>query len=100
MPSCLYALVGWIDGEESTSNQACFLILLLKFCKQWVHHNVYGLGSDGKDRLVKLVQEMQHSKVFKSENGTLFGAKITGGGSGGSVCILGRNSVYEAANRF
>ncbi|RZC47039.1 hypothetical protein C5167_040010 [Papaver somniferum] len=55
------------------------------------------------NRLVKLVQEMQHSKVSKSENGTLFGAKITGGGSGGSVCILGRNSIqkkYKAATGF
>ncbi|KAJ6372819.1 hypothetical protein OIU76_027196 [Salix suchowensis] len=30
-----------------------------------------GLGSDGTDRLVELVQEMQHSKASKSENGTL-----------------------------
>ncbi|KAI3933937.1 hypothetical protein MKW98_005817 [Papaver atlanticum] len=39
---------------------------------------------------------MQHSKVSKSENGTLFGAKITGGGSGGSVCILGRNCLRSS----
>ncbi|KAJ6673117.1 L-ARABINOKINASE [Salix viminalis] len=50
-----------------------------------------GLGSDGTDRLVELVQEMQHSKASKSENGTLYGAKITGGGSGGTVCVIGKN---------
>ncbi|KAI3981181.1 hypothetical protein MKX01_016316, partial [Papaver californicum] len=51
-----------------------------------------GLGSDGTDRLVKLVQEMQHCKVSvrKSENGTSFGAKIISGGSGGFVCTDGR----------
>ncbi|MCL7032146.1 hypothetical protein MKW94_020875 [Papaver nudicaule] len=39
---------------------------------------------------------MQHCKVSKSENGTLFGAKITGGGSGGSVCIVGRNCLRSS----
>ncbi|KAH9305867.1 hypothetical protein KI387_010271, partial [Taxus chinensis] len=37
-----------------------------------------GLGSDGTDRLVSLVQQMQHTKKNGSERkGTLFGAKIT-----------------------
>ena len=41
-----------------------------------------GLGSDGTDRLVALVREagVAHG---------LFGAKITGGGSGGTVAVLG-----------
>ncbi|KAB1204464.1 L-arabinokinase [Morella rubra] len=42
-------------------------------------YSACGLGSDGTDRLVKLVQEMQHSKLSKREDGTLYGAKITGG---------------------
>ncbi|KAL4205295.1 hypothetical protein AMTRI_Chr01g113890 [Amborella trichopoda] len=54
-----------------------------------------GLGSDGTDRLVKLVQEMQHRKNGR-EHGTLFGAKITGGGSGGSVCVIGRNCIRSS----
>ncbi|KAL5716067.1 L-arabinokinase [Ranunculus cassubicifolius] len=58
-------------------------------------YNACGLGSDGTERLVKLVQEMQHSKVSES-GGTLFGAKITGGGSGGSVCVVGRNCVQSS----
>uniref|UniRef100_A0A2P2NKR8 Galactokinase n=1 Tax=Rhizophora mucronata TaxID=61149 RepID=A0A2P2NKR8_RHIMU len=33
---------------------------------------------------------MQHEKWSKSEDGTLYGAKITGGGSGGTVCVVGR----------
>ncbi|KAJ4959558.1 hypothetical protein NE237_026669 [Protea cynaroides] len=59
-------------------------------------YSACGLGSDGTDRLVKLVQEMQHSKVSKAENGTLFGAKITGGGSGGTVCVIGRNCLRSS----
>lgn len=55
-----------------------------------------GLGSDGTDRLVQLVQEMQHNKVSKFEDGTLYGAKITGGGSGGTVCVIGRNCLRSS----
>ncbi|XP_058068458.1 L-arabinokinase-like [Magnolia sinica] len=55
-----------------------------------------GLGSDGTDRLVTLVQQMQHHESSKGENGTLFGAKITGGGSGGSVCVVGRNCIRSS----
>ena len=43
-----------------------------------------GLGSDGTNLLVKLVKE----------NGqNLYGAKITGGGSGGTVAVLGRQGA-------
>lgn len=56
-------------------------------------YSACGLGSDGTDRLVQLVQEMQHSKPAGSGEGTLYGSKITGGGSGGTVCIVGRNCL-------
>ncbi|XP_062098515.1 L-arabinokinase-like isoform X2 [Humulus lupulus] len=59
-------------------------------------YSACGLGSDGTDRLVQLVQELQHSKVSKSDEGTLFGAKITGGGSGGTVCVIGRNCLQSS----
>ena len=59
-------------------------------------YSACGLGSDGTERLVQLVQEMQHGKVFKGEDGTLYGAKITGGGSGGTVCVIGRNSLRSS----
>ncbi|KAL8137180.1 hypothetical protein V2J09_003181 [Rumex salicifolius] len=55
-------------------------------------YSACGLGSDGTDRIVNLVQEMQH-KSSNSEDCALYGAKITGGGSGGTVCILTRNSL-------
>ena len=56
-----------------------------------------GLGSDGTDRLVQLVAESG------PEHG-LFGAKITGGGSGGTVAILGAADaearVRDIARRY
>lgn len=59
-------------------------------------YSACGLGSDGTNRLVQLVQETQHAKRAKSEDGTLYGAKITGGGSGGTVCVIGRNSLRSS----
>jgi len=48
-----------------------------------------GLGSPGTDRIVRLVQEAGPDKG-------LFGARITGGGSGGTVAILGRSDAGKA----
>ncbi|KAK4490886.1 hypothetical protein RD792_001601 [Penstemon davidsonii] len=59
-------------------------------------YSACGLGSDGTERLVQLVQEMQHSKISKSAEGTLYGAKITGGGSGGTICVVGRNCLRSS----
>ena len=50
-----------------------------------------GLGNDGTDRLVALVTEAGPTRG-------LYGAKITGGGSGGTVAVLG-TSHAEAAVR-
>jgi hypothetical protein len=59
-------------------------------------YSACGLGSDGTDRLVHLVQELQHSAASKSEGGTLYGAKITGGGSGGTVCVIGKHCLKSS----
>nr|GFD17076.1 L-arabinokinase-like isoform X1 [Tanacetum cinerariifolium] len=74
------------------------------FLTKYDHHNdpchysysACGLGSDGTDRLVQLVQEMQHRKPSVSGDGTLYGAKITGGGSGGTICVIGRNCLRSS----
>jgi L-arabinokinase len=49
-------------------------------------YSACGLGEQGTDRLVALVREAgaQHG---------LYGAKITGGGSGGTVAVLGRRGA-------
>ncbi|KAK4432722.1 L-arabinokinase [Sesamum alatum] len=60
-------------------------------------YSACGLGSDGTDKLVELVQQMQHSK---STGGTLYGAKITGGGSGGTVCVVGKNLFRSSEQIF
>ena len=48
-----------------------------------------GLGSGGTDRLVELVRAA-------GPNAGLYGAKITGGGSGGVVAVLARRGAAEA----
>jgi len=60
-------------------------------------YSACGLGSDGTDLLVELV------KQYGAEKG-LSGAKITGGGSGGTVAVLGRAgagaTVRAIADRY
>ena len=60
-------------------------------------YSACGLGSDGTDRLVEMV------RAAGPENG-LYGAKITGGGSGGTVAVLGtvaaEPAVHEVAERY
>ena len=51
-------------------------------------YSACGLGSDGTDALVALAQE---SGVARG----IYGAKITGGGSGGTVAVLGRAEAAE-----
>jgi len=52
-------------------------------------YSACGLGSDGTDLLVDLVRAAGPAAG-------LYGAKITGGGSGGTVAILGRADAGEA----
>jgi len=60
-------------------------------------YSACGLGSDGTDRLVDLAAAEGHTRG-------LFGAKITGGGSGGTVAVLGTSEagplVRELATRY
>jgi L-arabinokinase len=52
-------------------------------------YSACGLGADGTDRLVALVREAGPSAG-------LYGAKITGGGSGGTVAVLARRGQGAA----
>lgn len=56
-------------------------------------YSACGLGSAGTDRLVELVREAGPAAG-------LFGAKITGGGSGGTVVVLARPSSRPAIERI
>lgn len=50
-------------------------------------YSACGLGSDGTDLLVRLVAEARQAGA------PLYGAKITGGGSGGTVAVLGQRAA-------
>jgi L-arabinokinase len=52
-------------------------------------YSTCGLGSPGTDELVELVRKA-------GPNQGLYGAKITGGGSGGTVAVLGRRESVAA----
>jgi L-arabinokinase len=56
-------------------------------------YSACGLGSANTDRLVALVREAGAAQG-------LFGAKITGGGSGGTVAILGSRETNPAVERL
>lgn len=56
-------------------------------------YSACGLGSDGTDELVRLVRDA-------GPGSGLFGAKITGGGSGGTVAVLGRREAGEAVQHI
>jgi galactokinase len=55
-------------------------------------YSACGLGSRGTDSIVELVREEGPSEG-------LYGARITGGGSGGTVAILGREDAAPAVAR-
>jgi galactokinase len=57
-----------------------------------VSYSECGLGSRGTDLIVSLVQA-------EGPGNGLYGARITGGGSGGTVVILGRRDAHEAIGR-
>lgn len=56
-------------------------------------YSACGLGSDGTDKLVRLVRE-------SGPAAGLYGAKITGGGSGGTVAVLGSKGADDAVKRI
>jgi galactokinase len=56
-------------------------------------YSACGLGSSGTDRLVELVQEAGPGRGF-------YGAKITGGGAGGTVAVLARRGSRDAVEEI
>lgn len=60
-------------------------------------YSACGLGCQATDRLVSIARELGPARG-------LYGAKITGGGSGGTVAVLARRScreaVHEVADRY
>jgi galactokinase len=81
---------GMVDGAKALSMGALMF-------ESHASYSACGLGSDGTDRLVELVTAAGPAQG-------LFGAKITGGGSGGTVAILGtdaaRGAVHHIAREY
>ena len=86
------ALLGVLADEPQAAVELGRLM-----CDSHRSYGACGLGSDGTDRLVELV-------AAEGPERGLFGAKITGGGSGGTVAVFGRRDaaalVRDVAARY
>lgn len=80
-------LLGNLTGDESLDRLGRLMY------QSHESYSACGLGSDGTDLLIDLVRNSEPSSG-------LFGAKITGGGSGGTVAILGRSDADTAVRRI
>jgi L-arabinokinase len=78
--------------QRSITEQSLMEMGQLMFASH-ASYSACGLGSDGTDLLVQLVQDAGPASGF-------YGAKITGGGSGGTVAILGRADAGPAVRRI
>lgn len=58
-----------------------------------VSYSACGLGSSGTDELVRLARR-------SGDAGAIFGAKITGGGSGGTVAFLARHDAEDTIKQI
>ena len=78
-------------AAEQHSENTFRLMGDLMFQSHWSYTEC-GLGCEATDQLVELVRE-------ECAGGQLYGAKITGGGGGGTVAILGSDNAEEAFQR-
>ena len=80
-----------LDGEDTALEMGGLML------GSHASYSTCGLGSDGTDRLVELALEAGPDRG-------VFGAKITGGGSGGTVAIFAtdsaRQAIHEIARRY
>jgi L-arabinokinase len=84
-------LDGGLDDEDTAFQMGGLML------GSHASYSTCGLGSDGTDRLVELALEQGPDRG-------IFGAKITGGGSGGTVAIFAtdsaRQAIHEIARRY
>ena len=78
--------------EEASSEEQWTLLGELMY-ESHASYSACGLGSRGTDLIAKLVRE-------EGPAHGLYGARITGGGSGGTVAILGRADAGSAVARI
>jgi galactokinase len=79
-------------GASATASEAAFRLMgELMYQSHWSYTEC-GLGSRATDLIVDLVRQ-------QGPFSGLYGAKITGGGAGGTVAVLGRRDATEAFGR-
>jgi L-arabinokinase len=87
------AFVRLLDGYAATSASVLGELMY----QSHASYSACGLGSEGTDRLVELARGLGPARG-------IYGAKITGGGSGGTVAILGRRdadaSIRQIADQY
>ncbi len=88
----IQSFVELVRSSAEASAESTFTLLGELMYQSHYSYTECGLGSEATDMLVDLVREEG------SENG-LFGAKITGGGAGGTVAVLARNDAADAFSR-
>ena len=75
-------------SNAQNSSQAAFLQMgELMFQSHWSYTET-GLGCEATDQLIEIVRN-------HCGEGRLYGAKITGGGAGGTVAVLGASDATE-----
>ena len=79
----------WRELLHAPLNEARLRLLGEMMYQSHASYSACGLGSDGTDALVELVRAAGPAQG-------LYGAKITGGGSGGTVAVLGRADAEPA----
>ena len=85
-----------LRGQANAPQNGGFRILGdLMFQSHWSYTEC-GLGCEATDRLIELVREELHPN---QKGGKLYGAKITGGGAGGTVAVLGSRDAEECFHR-
>jgi L-arabinokinase len=89
-------LLGERESSERKSSERRLELLGELMYQSHESYTACGLGSANTDRLVRLTREAGPSRG-------LYGARITGGGSGGAVAVIGRRdaapSVADIASR-
>jgi L-arabinokinase len=80
-----------LRARASGTSEEQLLLLGELMYQSHASYSACGLGSDVTDTLVKLVRS-------EGKQNGLYGAKITGGGSGGTVVVLGRRSAETSIN--
>jgi L-arabinokinase len=78
-----------VHRPSSIVSEERYILLGELMFQSHASYSACGLGSDGTERLVELVRGVGPSAG-------LYGAKITGGGSGGTVAVLARRGSLDA----